>query len=111
MFVLYDDFGLEHFESPSEPPNSIEWIDVANEEYRFVSDEGQRFVGKMVRPGAWLEEDRWGLVPVGEPQLQLVVGLLSEAKYLVSSSQYSDLDALRLYVESKLKQLSTQTNR
>jgi hypothetical protein len=38
MILLPDDLVLETFDSPINPPNSIEWIDVANKEYAFCDD-------------------------------------------------------------------------
>ena len=99
MLILTDDMMLETFESPDHPPNWLEWIDVANEEYSFCSDRGQRYVGQLVRSARFFRAEEWHLVAEGEPDLNNALELVDRA-YDVDENRccFPDLGTLRKHI-------------
>ena len=79
MFILRDDRVIETFDSPREPPNWIEWIDVENGEYQFCDDQGQRYRGVQVTRGAFFTHDGIELVPEGIADPANAIALVEEA--------------------------------
>lgn len=101
MLILRDDLMLETFESPDNPPDWIEWIDVENNEYAFCSDSGQRYRGELVGPGGFFKSEEWRLVPDGEPALAHALGLVNRATAVDSRRcSFPDLPSLREHLTS-----------
>jgi hypothetical protein len=102
MLMLRDDLVLETFDSPEEPPDWIEWIDVESEEYAFCRDDGQRYRGELVRPAGFFTSEQWHLVPEGTPDLNNALAIVDRATDIdVGRSVFSDLESLRQYLTSR----------
>ena len=58
-------------ESPAQPPDQLEAVDVLNDEYSFCDDNGQRYVGVITRPTGWFRRPEYGysLRPEGAPDI------------------------------------------
>jgi|GEM_PF-4996362 len=98
MIILRDDPVIEVFESPDHPPNWIESIDIENNEYRFCDDDGQQYVGVIIRPGRWFRLPRYELKPVGSPDVANAIALVDQAVVIEPNRKFADLDALRGYL-------------
>ena len=73
MMVLLDEPTLVLFESPSQPPDRLEGVDVLNDLYSVCDDSGQRYVGVITRPTGWFyfRRPEYGYVlrPEGAPDI------------------------------------------
>src|SRR4051794_39188424 len=79
MLLLRDDLVLETFDSPDDPPNWIEWIDVENHEYSFSDDRGQLYEGQLVRRSGLFKAEQWRLVPVERANISNATKLVDRA--------------------------------
>jgi hypothetical protein len=105
ILVLFDDRTIGNFNSPNHPPNSIEWIDVENEEYVFCDEMGQLYKGELVQPAWFLKAEQWQLIPVGEPDLANIQALLDQAVDVDQDDcSFADLASLKEHLANKLKQ-------
>ena len=76
MIMLGDDPVIEIFDSPENPPNSIEGIDVQNGIYQFCDDQGQRYVGEVTYYTRWFtRREQIKLRPEGVPDIKNVLAL------------------------------------
>jgi hypothetical protein len=79
MLILRDDLILETFDSPDQPPDWIEWIDVENDEYAFCSDTGQRYRGELLKSGGFFQAEQWRLIPDGAAAIDNALALVDRA--------------------------------
>ena len=102
MMVLLDEPTLILFESPDEPPDWLEAVDVLNDEYRFCDDNGQRFVGVIVRRPGWLgPEDDYILRPEGAPDIANAIALVERAVMIEPNRWFADVESLRRYLADR----------
>lgn len=101
MIMLRDDPVIEVFGSPSDPPSWIEAIDIENAEYQFCDDNGQIFVGELVKPASLSRQPRFRLRPEGPPALANALGLLEKAKALEDNPFFPDLASLRQHLTER----------
>jgi hypothetical protein len=69
LLLLLDEPTLMLFEAPDKPPDSLEAVDVLNNEYRFCEDNGQLFVGMNAHPGGWFRAPEYVLRAQGPPAI------------------------------------------
>ena len=98
MMILRDDPVIELFESPDAPPRWIEAIDIANNEYRFCDDLGQRYVGVVKQPTRWYRLPTYELQPLGTPDMAHALALLDRATMIERNQRFADLAGLRTYL-------------
>ena len=98
MLILRDDPVIEIFESPDNPPDWIEAIDIENNEYQFCDDDGQQYVGVITRPSSWARLTLYELKPVGSPDLANALTLVDRAVAIEPNHKFDDLAALRNYL-------------
>jgi hypothetical protein len=95
MIMLRDDPVIVIFDSPEHPPDWIEGIDIENEEYRFCDENGQRYVGEVIRPSGFFRQATFRLRPEGEPDMKNVFDLLAKAQLIEPNPHFADLNALK----------------
>jgi hypothetical protein len=98
MLILRDDPVIEIFDSPDNPPGWIEAIDIANNEYQFCDDDGQRYVGVVTRPSSWFRHPLYELKPAGSPDPANALALVDRAVAIEPNHRFDDLAALRRYL-------------
>jgi hypothetical protein len=102
MLLLRDDRVLETFESPEQPPDWIEWIDVENEEYAFCSEDGQRYRGQLVRSAGFFKSEEWRLAPEGPADPKNAISMVDRATDIDRHrSTFPDLASLRQHLTSR----------
>jgi hypothetical protein len=113
MLMLPDDLVLETFDSPENPPNSIEWMDVANSVYAFSDHRGQMYEGQLLRAARLLATEKWRLVPVGQADIKNAIALVNRAVAIdPDRCAFPDLASVKDYLvnnggfERKLESLS-----
>ncbi len=101
ILFLRDDLILETFDSPDTPPSHIEWIDVKNGEYSFCSDRGQAYSGEFIHHGGFFRNEKWQLIPDGEPDINNALNLANRAVAVdTERCAFGDLESLRLHLQS-----------
>jgi hypothetical protein len=98
MILLRDDPVIEIFDSPDNPPDWIEAIDIENNEYRFCDDDGQQYFGVITRPTSWFRLPHYELKPVGSPDVANAVALVDQAVAIEPNHKFADLAVLRSYL-------------
>ena len=98
MLMLLDEPTIVVFDSPDNPPDWIEAIDVENQEYQFVDEDGQQFVGVITRPGSWFRSPQYELKPVGSPELANALDLVDRAVAIEPHYKFKDLGKLRAHL-------------
>ena len=98
MIILRDDPVIELFDSPDNPPNWIEAIDIENKEYQFCDEYGQRYVGVITRPSSFLRAAHFELRPEGTPDLKNALSLIDNAELIERNERFARLAALRQYL-------------
>jgi hypothetical protein len=104
MMVLLDEPTLILFESPDQPPDALEAVDVLNDLYSFCDENGQRYVGVITRPtGGWFRrpEYGYGLQPEGAPDITNALELAERAVMIEPNTWFEDLESLRCYLEER----------
>ena len=77
MLVLETNGGLVHlFTSSTEAEFHLEALDVANREYEFCDEAGQRFVGEIVSPVTAFCPGDFKLRPDGAPDMAVLDSVL-----------------------------------
>jgi hypothetical protein len=97
MLIRRDDPVIETFESPDNPPNWIETIDVENQEYQFCDDQGQRYIGK-IKKGGFFSHDTFELIPDGLPDRSNLAKMLDSAEMIEAGDRFATLDELRIHL-------------
>jgi hypothetical protein len=103
MLILRDDPVIEVFESPKEPPNWIEAIDIENGEYSFCDDNGQRYAGVVTQPAVWFRPAVFELHAVGAPDTANAIALVDRAVAIEPNRRFADLASLRTYLINRQK--------
>lgn len=104
VIVLLDDRTVATFESPDRPPNWLEWTDVANGEYEFCDDRGQRYSGRLIKIASIFSHEQWCLEPVGAPNPQLLQDMLATAVDVDHEHcAFADLESLAAALASPRK--------
>jgi hypothetical protein len=98
MIMLRDDAVIEIFESPDDPPDWIEGIDIENGEYQFCDERGQRYVGVITCPSTVFRQPEFQLHPEGKPELRNVLALIDRAKAIEHNDRFPSLEALRQHL-------------
>jgi hypothetical protein len=101
MMVLLDEPTLMLFDSPDNPPDCLESVDVINGEYRFCDDDGQRYVGVVTRTVGGSYPIEYLLRPDGEPDSTLPRELARKAVLLVPNPWHLDLASLLRHLEAR----------
>ena len=99
MIILKDDRVIEIFESPENPPDWIEGIDIENHEYQFCSDSGQIYIGHIVKPSGIFSEAIWRLKPEGKPDMKNLDSLINEAEMIEPNDKFADLEELKKFTQ------------
>ena len=100
MMMLTDDRVLEVFESPQNPPDWIEAIDIDNREYRFCDDRGQRYVGIITERIGWLSTGKFELRSEGRAELRNALELVDQAVSIKSNTAFADLASVRQHLQA-----------
>lgn len=103
ILILRDDSVIETFADPKFPPSWIEVIDVSNKEYRFCSDYGQRYIGKINKSPGLFKPWTFVLQPEGQPDIRNALELVDNAKNVETNEKYTNLDDLRNHIMSLKK--------
>jgi hypothetical protein len=99
MIVLPDDRVLETFDSPDQPPDWIEWVDVEAGRHRFCDNRGQLYAGRLVQAGGFLQREQWELYATGEPDIENALALVDGAAAIEPlRCHFSELATLRDYL-------------
>ena len=98
MLMLLDEPVIEIFDTPDNPPDWIEAIDIENNGYQFCDDDGQQYVGVITRPSSWFRLPLYELKPVGLPDLANALTLVDRAVAIEFNHKFDDLVALRSYL-------------
>jgi hypothetical protein len=98
MLMLRDDHVIEIFESAPTVRDGIEVIDIENQEYQFCDQDGQRYVGVVVKKGRWLKSSNFELRPEGAADIANALRLLDSAVGLETNKRFTDLEAVRAYL-------------
>ena len=98
--MLRDDQVIEVFDSADTPPSWIEGVDVANGEYEFCDDQGQRYVGVVTQGSTWRKQPEFVLRPEGMPELKNALDLINRAQDIESNDRFRDLQSLREHLTS-----------
>jgi hypothetical protein len=101
IMVLLDEPTIILFDSPDNPPDCLEAVDVMNGEYSFCDDDGQRYVGVVTRSVGGSYPVEYRLRPDGEPDLALAKNLAETAVMLVPNPWYADLESLRRHLKAR----------
>jgi hypothetical protein len=101
MLMLRDDPVIELFDSPDNPPNSIEAIDVENGVYKFCDEFGQKYIGVITRPKSLFCEAVFQLQPYGKPDFKNILSMIDRAELLEPNERFASLSALRQYLFSR----------
>src|SRR5436309_5910591 len=101
MMVLLDEPTLLLFESPDRPPGCLEAVDVMNGEYSFCDDQGQRYVGFMIREAGWFRAEEVGLRPEGAADVANALKLVERAEAIMPNEWFHDIEPLRRYLKAR----------
>ena len=102
MLLLRDDLIVETFDSPDDPPDWVEWIDVENGEYRFCSETGQKYRGELVQRGWLFRSVKWRLIPDGKPDPRNAIAIVERAVDVdPQRSCFADLATLRQHLTKR----------
>jgi hypothetical protein len=101
MMVLLDEPTLILFESPDEPPNYLETVDVMSGEYSFCDDGGQRYVGYITHTPGWFRAERFGLRPEGAPDIANALDLVERAVVIEPNQWFADVESLRRHLKDR----------
>lgn len=98
MLLLRDDRVLETFQSPGDPPDWIEWIDVQNNEYEFCDEDGQRYRGTPRVRRHWRDRE-WELVREGAAEVGNALSLVERAVAVdARRCLFTDLQAAQRHI-------------
>jgi len=95
MILLRDDRVIEIFESPDNPPDWIEGIDIENNEYQFCDETGQIYKGHIVKPSGSIKQAEWNLQPDGVPDIGNLKELIDQAESIKPTDQFPNLETLK----------------
>ncbi len=98
MLILRDDPVIETFDSPSNPPNWIETIDVKNCEYQFCDHLGQKYIGRIKKGKGFFSSETFELIPDGTPNVENLHVLLEKAEMIESGDRFASLDELKKHL-------------
>jgi hypothetical protein len=106
ILMLTDDQMLVTFDSPENPPNWIEWIDVENQEYEFSDDCGQIYDGQLVQAGGLFKKELWRLVPRGQADIANAIALANDAQFVdANRCAFPDLVSVKAYLAERARSL------